>query len=387
MTGSHSNDTTLRADGPDAARDPHGEPLSAMMDGTLSDDESRFLLRRMQHDAELAGRWERWQSYGDAMRGSAGRALPADFHRRIALAVAAEGQGADGLEDREQIMLDAVAGEPRGGYSRGHMAPMQQPAAATARRPLLRWGGGAALAASVAFAAIVGLRPATSVLPGTPSPTPGAALVDAAPAGAAAGNAAQPIAAPTPASAVGGSSPDTAMAAASSGTTGSAPEQSLETRAPAASVLASTPSHAVERAPRPMQADAGDARSANAASTLVAEESIEATAAPRVPELRAGFTGDAADDDLPLIAKPWPRSPLLQGRMDGGVMVDYGEGGDGRGLILGRPAQAPRSGSTLLSPSFFGPASGGPASAAQPAGDSAGAGPDQSPGRRDATPR
>ena len=37
------------------------EQLSALMDGALPEDQTRFLLRRLQHDDELAGSWERWR--------------------------------------------------------------------------------------------------------------------------------------------------------------------------------------------------------------------------------------------------------------------------------------------------------------------------------------
>lgn len=326
MTGPHSNDPTLRADGHQAARDPHGEPLSALMDGTLSDDESRFLLRRMQHDAELAGRWERWQFYGDAMRGSAGRALPADFNRRIALAIAAEQDAAA----RGDVALDAVAGDPRG---RAGMVP--QPATLPARRPLLRWGGGAALAASVAFAAIVGLRPDAALSPGDASPVPGTALVGASSVQAAAGGAATvaPPSRPVPV-------PGTPSTATDAGT------------GPSPAVLASTPRPAVESSLRARRtADVERGLDEPSPRALAAQPGDAGTA--RVPDLRAGFAGDATGDDVPLIAKPWPRSPLLQGRGDGEVMVDYGQGFDGRGLILGRPVQPPRSGSPLSAPSIF----------------------------------
>ncbi len=115
-------------------REFHREQLSAMMDGELSADETRFLLRRMEHDDELADCWERWQFFGDAMRGRVGGALPADFSRRIGRAIA------DGLAD-DLVEASQVAA--------GH---------ADARRPLLRWGGGAALAASVALIALIGTR-------------------------------------------------------------------------------------------------------------------------------------------------------------------------------------------------------------------------------------
>ena len=340
MTGPHSNDSILHADGHPAARDPHGEPLSAMMDGTLSDDESRFLLRRMQHDAELAGRWERWQFYGDAMRGSAGRALPADFNRRIALAIAAEHDAAG----HDDLALDAVAGDPRG---RAGAMP-QHPATVSARRPLLRWGGGAALAASVAFAAIVGLRPDAAVSPGGAPPASGSALVGASSAQVGASAAQVGASAASGAATVASSSsplqmPDTSSAALDA-STGSAPV-----------ALASTPRPAAEsplRAQRAPGAERGSDEAAPAPRVLVAR-SVDAAGPARVPDLRAGFGDAPAGDDLPLIAKPWPRSPLLQGRGDGEVMVDYGQGFDGRGLILGRPVQPPRSGSPLSSPSIF----------------------------------
>lgn len=115
------------------ARDFHREQLSAMMDGALSADETKFLLRRMEHDDALADCWERWQFVGDALRGQADRALPADFSRRVGRAIADD--------------LAAV-----------DEAPLTVAAHGNARGSLLRWGGGAALAASVALAALIGTR-------------------------------------------------------------------------------------------------------------------------------------------------------------------------------------------------------------------------------------
>ena len=43
--------------------------LSAMLDGELSPDQARFMLRRLQHDTALAACWERWQGCGDVLRG------------------------------------------------------------------------------------------------------------------------------------------------------------------------------------------------------------------------------------------------------------------------------------------------------------------------------
>ena len=63
----------------------HRQQLSALMDGELLADEARFLLRRLQHDHDLAGCWERWQLCGDVLRGHAQAPAPAGFAERVAL--------------------------------------------------------------------------------------------------------------------------------------------------------------------------------------------------------------------------------------------------------------------------------------------------------------
>lgn len=98
------------------------QQLSALVDGELSAEESRFLLRRLAHDEELAGCQERWQLCGDVLRCAASAPAPLDFAAKVRAAVAEE----------------------------------PAPAAAPAARPAARWrwGGGAALAASVAAIAL-----------------------------------------------------------------------------------------------------------------------------------------------------------------------------------------------------------------------------------------
>src|SRR5690606_1440305 len=115
--------------------------LSAMLDGELSPDQARFMLRRLQHDTELAACWERWQVCGDVLRGRGHALLPADFSRRVA---------------------DAI-GAPAGESGAAGVAA----AARVQRREhrLLRWGGGA-LAASVALVALFMARQ----LPDHPGP-------------------------------------------------------------------------------------------------------------------------------------------------------------------------------------------------------------------------
>ncbi|MEJ7746497.1 MAG: sigma-E factor negative regulatory protein [Luteimonas sp.] len=110
--------------GADKFEQHYRQQLSALMDGALSPDEARFLVRRLQHDVELAQCLDRWHMAGDALRGEAQAILPAGFAERVAAAIAVE--------------------------------PASVPAGVSSRlnRGGLRWAGGAALAASVALVAL-----------------------------------------------------------------------------------------------------------------------------------------------------------------------------------------------------------------------------------------
>lgn len=97
------------------------QQLSALIDGELAADETRFLLRRLEHDSELSGCQERWQLAGDVLRGAACAPAPIEFAARV----------------REALAAEPLAARPpehaRSGW---------------------RWGGGAALAASMAALAL-----------------------------------------------------------------------------------------------------------------------------------------------------------------------------------------------------------------------------------------
>lgn len=137
------------------------EQLSAAMDGELGRDELRFLLRRLDADAELAPRWARYHVARQALRRQEMLVLRTDF-------------------------ADAI------------LARIQEEAMPGRRRlPLLRWASGGAIAAAVAVAALVvtepgggnGSHPATDLAAtGTPAATGKALLVNqpapAAPASA-----------------------------------------------------------------------------------------------------------------------------------------------------------------------------------------------------------
>lgn len=104
------------------------QQLSALMDGDLPADRARFLLRRLEHDGELAGCWDRWQLAGDALRGQAQAPAPAGFAERVAAAIA--------------VQPDQASAGPG-------------PSPKLSRLGL--WGGGA-LAASVALVALLVVR-------------------------------------------------------------------------------------------------------------------------------------------------------------------------------------------------------------------------------------
>ena len=223
----------------------HRQQLSALVDGELAPDEARFLLRRLEHDADLCGRFERWQLCGDVLRGQVRRAAAPDLGARIAAAIAA-----------------APAAMP---------AAVPPQAAVRRRQAWTRWGGGAALAASVAAVAMFVGRPLATDPSHGPAPVAAvqalpsteAILADAAPAVVEAPVALQPQRRPAPVRAQ------------------REPARMVAARAPAASAAPSILADAV--------ADAG----------------AQALAAAPAPD-------DPFASPVPLQARPWPRAVLAQ---------------------------------------------------------------------------
>ena len=72
----------------------HHEMLSAAMDGALSRDELRFLLRRLDHDAALLDAWSRYQVGSDGLRRQLPGLATSGFATRVMLAIDAEQGGA-----------------------------------------------------------------------------------------------------------------------------------------------------------------------------------------------------------------------------------------------------------------------------------------------------
>jgi sigma-E factor negative regulatory protein RseA len=104
------------------------EQLSALMDGELSRDETRFLMRRLDADTQLAKSWSNYQIASDVLKKRFATPMRADFAASV-------------MQVIETERLPAS----RGG--------------------LLRWAGGGAIAAAVAVVALTGTRPLNEPAP------------------------------------------------------------------------------------------------------------------------------------------------------------------------------------------------------------------------------
>jgi len=247
------------APGADKLEIHHRQQLSALVDGELAPDEARFLLRRLEHDQELAGCYERWQLAGQVLRGQA-RSLAGPG---LAAGVAA-----------------AIRVEP---------APVA--VAHDGRAVLSRWGGGmAALAASVAAVAFWVGRPQL------PAAAPGVPVV---------AESAAPVAADTPQLAEAGAGAAVVeVAEAAEVAAGSGPR-------PAPVAVASQPAtRPASASPRRTSAPRAVAPAAAAPPAVVeAGPALDGAAVAALPE--AGGVDPFASAS-PLQARPWPRAALPQ---------------------------------------------------------------------------
>ena len=269
--------------------------LSAMLDGELSPDQARFMLRRLQHDGELAACWERWQVSGDLLRGRGHVLLPADFSKRVAAGIAGSG--------------DVAAARVSGA---GLARPRQQ--------RLLRWGGGA-LAASVALVALFMARQ---------MPDPQAPELAEAGSGARSTPALVQAASPVELADVREAAPAAPAPLPDSPTNGAG---LLAAAAPVAVAAAEVPRRAAARSSTRSQAQRAAARRAQTASeaplhavaaargpALPGVATLEVVASPAdstVLPLLAGLPaaapadGEALFGGLPDVAtRPWPRATL-----------------------------------------------------------------------------
>jgi sigma-E factor negative regulatory protein RseA len=119
------------------------ENLSAGIDGELSNEELRFLLRRLDHDASLQHAWAHYHIARDGLRRQLPLMAAPGFASRVMLAI-------------EQESMPVASGKAASGRSRGW----------------LRWSAGGAIAASVAAAALMIGQPTgdSEIHAGTPAP-------------------------------------------------------------------------------------------------------------------------------------------------------------------------------------------------------------------------
>jgi sigma-E factor negative regulatory protein RseA len=114
------------------------EHLSAGMDGELSREELRFLLRRLDHDQQLLAQWDRFHLAGDGQRHELPTIASPDFAARVM-----------------------------------QMIEQEQPVRGSRARPgWLRLSAGGAIAASVAVVALMATRPAGDGDPAAVGVTP-----------------------------------------------------------------------------------------------------------------------------------------------------------------------------------------------------------------------
>lgn len=298
-TQDHDIDIDFEPAPPDRLHAHHRRQLSAMLDGELSPDQARFMMRRLEHDASLAACWERWQVCGEVLRGHGHPLLPADFSARVLAA--------------------AVA------------APATAPAAASAataaapRARLLRWGGGA-LAASVALVALFMARQlpeaqAPGALEAATSPSlvaeapaaPGAhQAAPSQPSAPAAGGGARTAAEADPASALLAAAPVLVAAAevprraAGGGTRGTSRSQSQRAAVRRSQAAAQAPVQVAAASSPAIAAPGAFASTATAPGLLAA-----------VPAEGNVLEGGSLFGGLPEpAARPWPRATLpgLSGR-------------------------------------------------------------------------
>ena len=240
------------------------ETLSALFDGELPGDAARFALKRLDHDADWRETCGRWQMIGDALRGEATSAAPTGFASGVMRMLDAEAQAAVTSAASERVL------------------------ASTATNSRRRWIGGAALAASVAMAAVLVVRPFSET-----------------------------------------SSPDRQVASAPTATQEPGPSAASEPP-PASANKPSPTSIAASNAPattandRAARSPGATARAARRQAAPVRNEAIETTTAiaSTVPApVTTGRPFHPPVDDI--VTRPWPRS-VLSGDSAGALTVGFG---------------------------------------------------------------
>lgn len=237
------------------------EALSALFDGALPADAARFALKRLDHDVEWREACGRWQMIGDTLRGERAVLAPAHFAAGVRHALASQMQAAGAVAPAASTMASVPPDRSR-----------------------RRWLGGAALAASVAVAAVLVVRPISQ------SPT---SMPD--------GRIATEVASPS--STKGG-----AAAAAAATAVATAPASVVAADAMPAGGVA-PPERMARPATRTARSPASTRSAGGAPATAVA--SVVPTGAARQP------FHPPADD---VVTRPWPRS-VLSGEAGAGALT------------------------------------------------------------------
>lgn len=252
------------------------ETLSALFDGELSADAMRFALKRLDHDAGWRDTCGRWQLIGDALRGEATAAVPSGFAVGVMRTLATEMQGALAAPASKQaVQADSSV-------------------RASSRR---RWIGGAALAASVAMAAVLVVRP----FPGTSTRVP-------------AGQVASGVLSSSSTTAQASASQPASVALDSTASADAAP-----TAVAAADVPRTTPGR---RAVRSTRAASRPVRDVIAPVSSPAGETATVVAAATPATGRQQPFHPPTDD---IVTRPWPRAVLPGNAAAGALTVDFGE--------------------------------------------------------------
>lgn len=158
----------------DPGAQPHREALSAGIDGELLREELRFLLRTLDHDADLREVWARYHLVGDAVRKELFAVGRPDFATRVLAAIDHEQQDAVSLPQSVHAMKPALAPQVTSVGGASARAATDTTVGTRRAHYWLRWSGGGAIAAGVAVAALMLAQPGNdgqraSEVAGTPA--------------------------------------------------------------------------------------------------------------------------------------------------------------------------------------------------------------------------
>ena len=123
------------------------ESLSALLDGELNATEAAFLIKRMAHDDELNAQWQRFQGIGEVLRGQAQIVASDNFSARVLSRIA--------LVETESANVTHAFPKPQITATKHRFNRQTFKRFSAGTQPLKRFGAGIAIAAAVAWAALL----------------------------------------------------------------------------------------------------------------------------------------------------------------------------------------------------------------------------------------